>query len=230
MRGTKLTTKGFPAAVGLLVGLLLQAGNAVAFSFAGAQFDLDLQIDVVNPGGTVQDWEGHDVLAATFDGFGYQLDNYRAPSLSDGFNTPNLLYGGYATESIIPGGVHLSFIIDQVDWPAPILANALDPDGWIYFTIDGLVSDAGTPFAVSNVELSDDAFYYTTDYVEWGNGTAGDPYGMTAYFDTLDFIGYRNPSELWVEFDVTAVPVPAAVWLFGSGLLGLAGVARRRNA
>jgi hypothetical protein len=25
------------------------------------------------------------------------------------------------------------------------------------------------------------------------------------------------------------VPVPAAVWLFGSGLLGLVGVARRKN-
>jgi hypothetical protein len=27
---------------------------------------------------------------------------------------------------------------------------------------------------------------------------------------------------------VSAVPVPAAVWLFGSGLIGLAGVARRK--
>jgi len=34
---------------------------------------------------------------------------------------------------------------------------------------------------------------------------------------------------LHLEGTVSAVPVPAAVWLFGSGLLGLAGVARRRR-
>jgi len=33
-----------------------------------------------------------------------------------------------------------------------------------------------------------------------------------------------------LEGTVSAVPVPAAVWLFGSGLIGLAGVARRRKA
>lgn len=29
---------------------------------------------------------------------------------------------------------------------------------------------------------------------------------------------------------LTAIPVPAALWLFGSGLLGLIGVARRKKA
>lgn len=33
-----------------------------------------------------------------------------------------------------------------------------------------------------------------------------------------------------IEGEVPAVPVPAAVWLFGSGLLGLVGVARRKAA
>ena len=44
---------------------------------------------------------------------------------------------------------------------------------------------------------------------------------------------YRNSSLYgWAvqSGDVSAVPVPAAVWLFGSGLLGLAGVARRKSA
>lgn len=32
------------------------------------------------------------------------------------------------------------------------------------------------------------------------------------------------------NFEVEAVPIPAAVWLFGSGLLGLVGIARRKKA
>jgi hypothetical protein len=33
-----------------------------------------------------------------------------------------------------------------------------------------------------------------------------------------------------VAMDVQVVPVPAAVWLFGSGLIGLVGIARRKNS
>lgn len=40
--------------------------------------------------------------------------------------------------------------------------------------------------------------------------------------DTIDFLVDR--------VTVSAVPVPAAVWLFGSGLLGLIGVVRRKKA
>lgn len=49
--------------------------------------------------------------------------------------------------------------------------------------------------------------------------------------------GYANGWDtLTMDFDnasgltaVSAIPVPAAVWLFGSGLLGLVGIARRRK-
>lgn len=34
--------------------------------------------------------------------------------------------------------------------------------------------------------------------------------------------------EVLVETDVAAVPVPAAVWLFGSALMGLAGMRRKK--
>ena len=40
--------------------------------------------------------------------------------------------------------------------------------------------------------------------------------------------GSVGPAGTWTSASV--VPVPAAVWLFGSGLIGLAGVARRKKA
>ncbi|MEH6591277.1 MAG: VPLPA-CTERM sorting domain-containing protein [Halioglobus sp.] len=45
-------------------------------------------------------------------------------------------------------------------------------------------------------------------------------------FDEVHFISDTNAFEF---SNVAAVPVPAAVWLFGSALLGLAGIKRKRS-
>lgn len=42
---------------------------------------------------------------------------------------------------------------------------------------------------------------------------------------TVDFLG----GEIRGQVIVNPVPIPAAVWLFGSGLLGLIGIARRKK-
>ena len=44
-----------------------------------------------------------------------------------------------------------------------------------------------------------------------------------------DSDGLIDVDPTFIGGSVTVVPVPAAVWLFGSGILGLIGVARRRN-
>lgn len=45
--------------------------------------------------------------------------------------------------------------------------------------------------------------------------------------DEANALGYNfTPAT----FEITAVPVPAAAWLFGSGLLGLIGLARKKQA
>jgi hypothetical protein len=50
-----------------------------------------------------------------------------------------------------------------------------------------------------------------------------------ALWNTEQVFGGNNISHLTAYATVTVVPVPAAVWLFGSGLLGLAGIARRKK-
>jgi len=57
-------------------------------------------------------------------------------------------------------------------------------------------------------------------------------YNAGGTFGNLPLTGYTGGSitgaNLAMVTNVAAVPVPAAAWLFGSGLLGLIGVARRR--
>jgi len=54
---------------------------------------------------------------------------------------------------------------------------------------------------------------------------------VLAYNDNALYTGDSDFDDMLVraDFRVAAVPVPAAVWLFGSGLLGLIGMARRRK-
>lgn len=54
------------------------------------------------------------------------------------------------------------------------------------------------------------------------------PGTYTAILTVVDPLGLLDFTTL--EINVSAVPVPPAVWLFGSGLIGLIGMARRKAA
>jgi len=66
------------------------------------------------------------------------------------------------------------------------------------------------------------------DLTGWALGTA---YGISA--DGLTIVGTGNHNgrtEAWIaSLDVTAVPIPGAVWLFGSAMAGLVGFGRRKS-
>ena len=74
------------------------------------------------------------------------------------------------------------------------------------------------------------SYYWTTDTLYWPLNV-----GIAWYFNFLDgesrYMTTSNELGAWVvhDGDVGAVvPVPAAIWLFGSGLLGLIGITRRK--
>lgn len=56
--------------------------------------------------------------------------------------------------------------------------------------------------------------------------------GSEAYFSSFG-LGFDDVDNLYGEWntnvEMSAVPVPAALWLFGSGLIGLIGIAKRKN-
>ena len=86
---------------------------------------------------------------------------------------------------------------------APLAVNA-DPDVW-------------TPFLFSGTTGNDVSGGVTLQFTATTGATPGASSQM--FYDNLV-----------IDVATSAVPVPAAVWLFGSGLLGLVGVARRKKA
>ena len=59
------------------------------------------------------------------------------------------------------------------------------------------------------------------DYDDWGTEHQADGFGISNPASPINALIYREAS---------VVPIPAAIWLFGSGLIGLVGVARRKKS
>jgi len=92
--------------------------------------------------------------------------------------------------------------------------TTLDFSGWVMI-IAGSDYAFGAQQGVATYTF--DGTYFTLDYVwdaSYNGGLGLGPLDVSRY--TLHLAG-------------TVVPVPAAVWLFGSGLLGLVGVARKKT-
>ena len=80
---------------------------------------------------------------------------------------------------------------------------------------------SGFPIGIT-LDLFTDKLYWS----EWGSNNI-----MRANLDGTSIeILHQTTNGPWGLAVVTPVPVPAAVWLFGSGLLGLIGVARRKKS
>lgn len=113
----------------------------------------------------------------------------------------------------------------QADYAAGNLSVDRDGNGIINQADVGLMAPE-----IGTVSYVDHIFNSTNPSVEW-SGTLG-----PGFYTFL--VGGSDPNEpastalllrgLRVNFEAAPVPLPAAAWLFGSGLAGLAGLAQRR--
>ena len=104
------------------------------------------------------------------------------------------------------------------------------------------LDDTGAILSSSNeqpIALNDNRDIWTQYNFDLGSVPAGANAAFIEFSQAIGPIGFDPPSQMEFEggtvfiddvtLGVAAVPVPAAVWLFGSGLLGLIGVARKKK-
>ena len=114
-----------------------------------------------------------------------------------------------------------SAVSDGLDQSIIIPISAILVSGESYRV--GFFIDAGGSGASGDM-FAPDSFPYTET-----NGL----FSITGAFSISSDAFPTNPNifiHTMMGLEVSAVPIPAAVWLFGSGLLGLIGIARRKRA
>jgi len=116
--------------------------------------------------------------------------------------------------------------------------NGLIPDGtydWIEI-LGSTASDVAGPYTPGNGQEWTLAIF--ADDANWFSDGSVIPDSFPASYTAL-LVGFDYDSsgnEIGAVFatvdslTVSAVPVPAAIWLFGSGLVGMVGMARRKKA
>ena len=89
-------------------------------------------------------------------------------------------------------------------------------DGWTSAVIAG--QDTDSPQWVASIvdDITNDLFL-SVDYIKFNN------------FDFSTYLDAEGGTGTALVRDISTVPVPAAAWLFGSGLMGLIAISRRKK-
>lgn len=97
---------------------------------------------------------------------------------------------------------------------------------------DGLGDFTATSTASPNnaITLTTDSWYVLAVSNDGGSSWSGDSFAACSSVSQSCTVSFDDGTILSVDSAVAVVPVPAAVWLFGSGLVGLIGFAKRKAA
>jgi hypothetical protein len=200
-------------------------GSDVAWTTLGTIGEIDIVIelagdantnvfgiyDLANPNNRITVFEGNDAAGAeatvrlrnTVNGWQVRVQELNNPS------DPNDQHPG-SWDRILVSTTAFGFYLATANNGTFFSNTALNADGADHlFAYQG----TGTPFVSGFLQ---DEFFNGTDYILAWEDLAG-----LGDADYQDFV--------LIAKDMNPVPLPTAVWLLASGLIGLAGVARRRT-
>jgi hypothetical protein len=105
----------------------------------------------------------------------------------------------------------------------------LPPTSWgpLNVTIDTLIFNGNSYTPAVGVGISSDGSGLTGGFINVNAGTGDFRLRLEA---GADYVAITNVGTYLGDWTVATVPIPAAVWLFGSGLLALVGFARKKKA
>lgn len=110
-----------------------------------------------------------------------------------------------------------------------IVFHSYDQTAFTFVDLETLLlDDSNDQIALTLSRLNSLDNSVTASFAYVNNGIAGISTTLTTT-DTL-FNGEDFTRAQFMHVAPAPVPVPAAVWLFGSGLIGLIGLARRKKA
>jgi hypothetical protein len=137
----------------------------------------------------------------------------------DFFLTPNTSSGTHVTTVMtaqIDGGSPFSIAGTSANGTYSGTVSLLDPDD-LWFNI--LTSDEFAVTVGQTVTIGGTSIFTNPELAP-----------INTSFDQTAILWEENSIALSDPTSLAPIPVPAAVWLFGSGLIGLTGVARRKKS
>ena len=188
---------------------------------AGSAFD-----DIPWNGGSTTDglmtWSSATAWAAGLNPYGSNITGWRLPTTNDVGNDGE-------TYTNIYQGVDYGYNITAYSEMSHMFYTTLGDKA--YCTTSGSCSQAG--WGLTNTgpfsNLQSDAYWAATEYAPYTYNAwlfyFYDGYQLNLY-KTYNYYAWAVHSG---DVGAPAVPVPAAVWLFGSGLAGLLGMSRKRR-
>jgi hypothetical protein len=146
----------------------------------------------------------------------------------------SLMNSDQATSTVVDQDANIvtfTTVYNTIESPGTVKFSVNIPDGPSFSSLDAVITITGT-----YQFYSADAWHFREGTLT-GTGTNSDngvPFTLSA--DLIEVSGDHNHSGYFDNFQMvydpaaTPTPIPGAVWLLGTGLLGLACVGRRRRS